>query len=144
MAKTTDETGETREAMAKLLDIVPRHLNYLAQNGVVPKPVDGKWLWDCIPKYIRHLRDGAGANNKEDKARKLKAEADTAEMEAEQMRGTLCLRSDYLHNYADAIAQAGGRISRLDSLTNEQKEAVFAAIRDVRLPDLGPEVVDAP
>lgn len=138
-----NEPKWNRDRMAKFLDITPRHLNYLCQNGILPKPVDLEYdAARCVMLYIRYLRDGGNADAKGDRARKLKAEADTAEMEAEQLRGTLCLRSDYVANYRDAVALGVSRISRLKKLTAEQKDLVFAALREVELPPL-PELNEA-
>ena len=52
------------------------------------------------------------------------------------MEGTLCLRADYLNNFADAIAHGVSRISRLKTLTTAQRESVFAALRELKLPEL--------
>lgn len=124
---------------AQLLDVTREHLYVLARQGTIPKPVDGNWsAVKCNVAYIRHLRDRHSSSAKEDKSRKLKAEADIAEMESAKMAGELVLRSDYVNNYADAIAQGVTRISRLRGLTKEQKESVFSELRAVKLPEPEP------
>ena len=135
---TTAEWNADRTA--QLLDVTREHLYVLARAGTIPKPIDGAWAAvKCNVAYIRHLRDRHSASSKEDKSRKLKAEADMAEMESARMEGTLCLRSDYISNWADAIAHGVSRISRLKTLTTAQKESVFAALRELKLPELEPE-----
>jgi phage terminase Nu1 subunit (DNA packaging protein) len=127
--------------LAEFTELTPRRIQQLAEQGIIPKPEKGdKYsLLGSIKGLVRYYRDSSGEATKEDRARKTKAEASLAEMEAAKMEGKLCLREDYLSNYADAIAQGAARISRLRSLTNKQKEDVFAALRSVKLPPLPDE-----
>lgn len=100
-------------------------------------------LWPAIATLgamVRRLRERDAGS--EDRQRKNRAEANLAEMEAARIEGTLVLRSDYLNNYADAIAQGVSRISRLKSLTDKQKADVFAALRSVSLPELAASPAD--
>lgn len=130
---------------AQLLDVTREHLYVLARQGVIPKPENAVWqALKCNTLYIRHLRDRHSVTAKEDKSRKLKAEADIAEMESAKMDGTLCYRDDYLNDFADAIAHGISRISRLKTLTKAQKESVMAELRGVKLPDLKPEKTNEP
>ena len=129
----TEETKWTRERMAKFLDITPRHLNYLAQNGVVPNPQGGEWqAAACVVKYIRHLRDAAGAGGKEDKVRKLKAEADTAEMEAANMKGTLMLKDDGKQIFAE-VRVAIRKIIESAKIPEPVKVKICASIAKLKL-----------
>ena len=125
----------TVSELAELTELTPRRIQQLAEQGVIPKPDAGEKydLFASFKGLVRYYRDSSGEATKEDRNRKIKAEASMAEMEAAKIAGTLVLRSDYLNNYADAIALGATRISRLKSLTEKQKDEVFAAIRSVKL-----------
>ncbi len=128
---------------ADMLSMTRQNLEKLARQKVIPSPLSGVWDFEAVtPKYIEWIRDRATSVTKDDKARKMKADADTAEMERSKMAGELVLRSDYLSDYADAIAVGISRISRLKNLSTEQKESVFSELRAVKLPDLKPAVIE--
>ena len=128
----------TVSELAELTELTPRRIQQLAEQGVIPKPDAGEKydLFASFKGLVRYYRDSSGEATKEDKARKAKAEANMAEMEAARMEGTLCLRSNYINNYADAIAKGVTRISRMRTLTEKQKDDVFDILRSVKLPDL--------
>lgn len=68
--------------------------------------------------------------------RKMKAEADFAELVAMKKAGTLVYRDDFDNAYKDTIARGVKAISCLKSLTDAQKGEVFSAIRAARVPTL--------
>lgn len=87
---------QSTRVMAYLLDITPRRLGQLADEGII-RPVKRN-VWDLVETlhgYVRYLRDGAiGAGDEDstlesrrEKVRLLKAQADKAELEASIMRG---------------------------------------------------------
>lgn len=85
------------EIIARLLNLTPRRVQQLAKEGVIPKAARGKYsLAASVQGYVRYLQDQLdrpGSENKlelnAERARKTKAEADIAEMQAEKMRGEL-------------------------------------------------------
>lgn len=87
------------ETIAKLLELTPRRVHQLVNEGVIPKPVKrGRYeLVGSVQGYIRYLRqlniseemDGEGGSEVSHRKRLTKARADIAEMEAERIAGSL-------------------------------------------------------
>lgn len=83
--------------IAKLLDLTPRRVQHLANEGIIPRAEKGRYeLVPAVRGYIRYLRDRAiGADALPDesaracRARLLKAQAEAQEMENEKNRGDL-------------------------------------------------------
>ncbi len=84
------------KTIAKLLMLTERRVQQLAKEGVVPKAERGRYeLAPAVQGYVRYLQDrAAGAAPQAgtidyhvEKARKTKAEADIAEIEAAKRRG---------------------------------------------------------
>src|SRR3972149_9929233 len=86
--------------ISKLLDLTPRRVQHLANEGVIPKAEKGRYeLVPAVRGYIRYLRDRAiGADALPDesarasRARLLKAQAEAQEMENAKVRGELLPR----------------------------------------------------
>lgn len=68
-----------------------------------------------------------------DRARREKAEADLAEIRLGKELGTLGLLSEIENIWADAIERGVTGITKLKSLTADQKEAVFRILRGVEI-----------
>jgi len=135
MSQAKPEWGGRR--IAKMLNVTEGRVTQLVTEGVIPAAIGREYNPDdVVRRYIAWRLDRSTEAQKEDRARKEKADADIAETKSAQMDGTLVFRSDYLNNFADAIAQGVYRISRLKALTSAQKEAVFAELRAVKLPEL--------
>lgn len=86
------------KTIAKLLRLTERRVQQLSKDGVIPKAERGRYeLAPAVQGYIAYLQDrvaprpedGVGIDYHVEKARKTKAEADIAEMEAAKMRGDL-------------------------------------------------------
>lgn len=86
------------QTIAKLLLISERRVQQLTKEGVLPKSNRGKYeLAPTIQGYVRYLQERVAGNAAQstnieyhkEKARKTKAEADIAEMEAARMAGEL-------------------------------------------------------
>lgn len=115
--------------IAKLLMLTERRVNQLAKEGIIPKSERGRYeLAPAIQGYIRWLKDKASPNISGDavdyhseKTRKLKAEADLAEMAASKRKGELLeadqvqqawinilveLKTNMLNNLPARISQA--------------------------------------
>ena len=83
--------------ISKLLDLSPRRVYQLANEGVIPRVKKGRYeLIPAVRGYIRYLRDraiGVGALPEDAaracRARLIKAQAEAQEMENEKVRGEL-------------------------------------------------------
>lgn len=83
--------------ISKLLDLSPRRVYQLANEGVIPRAEKGRYeLVPAVRGYIRYLRDRAiGADALPDeaarasRARLIKAQAEAQEMENARVRGEL-------------------------------------------------------
>lgn len=84
------------KTIAKLLMLTERRVQQLAKEGVVPKAERGRYeLAPAVQGYVRYLQDRAAGSAVQsgtidyhvEKARKTKAEADIAEIEAAKRRG---------------------------------------------------------
>jgi len=88
------------KTIAALLRLTERRVQQLSKEGVIPKAERGRYeLAPAVQGYIAYLQDRLAPREGDDdpdridyhveKARKTKAEADIAEMEAAKMRGDL-------------------------------------------------------
>jgi phage terminase Nu1 subunit (DNA packaging protein) len=82
------------EVIAKLLDMTPRRVQQLANEGVVPKPKRrGEYeIVPCVVGYIRHLRamlDGEAGDMVAEKTRLMRAQAEKTEIEVAVLNGKL-------------------------------------------------------
>jgi len=109
--------------IAKLLVLTERQVQSLAAQGMLPKAERGRYeLVPVVQAYVRYLRDrtlGADAENDDIgnlKARMIKARARMAEMEADQMDGTLLRRTAVEAAWG---AMVGNMRSRLLSIPNK-------------------------
>ncbi|WP_320179650.1 terminase small subunit, Nu1 [Roseovarius pacificus] len=84
------------KTIAKLLMLTERRVQQLSKEGVIPKAERGRYeLATAVQGYIRYLQDRMAGNASQvdsvdyhkEKARKIKAEADIAEIEASKRRG---------------------------------------------------------
>jgi len=83
--------------ISKLLDLTPRRVQHLANEGVIPRAEKGRYeLVPAVRGYIRYLRERAiGADALPDeaarasRARLIKAQAEAQEMENAKERGEL-------------------------------------------------------
>jgi len=83
--------------ISKLLDLSPRRVYQLANEGVIPRAEKGRYeLVPAVRGYIRYLRDraiGVGALPEDAartcRARLIKAQAEAQEMENDKVRGEL-------------------------------------------------------
>lgn len=88
------------KTIAALLRLTVRRVQQLSKEGVIPKAERGRYeLAPAVQGYIKYLQDRLAMREGDEdpdridyhveKARKTKAEADMAEMEAAKMRGDL-------------------------------------------------------
>ncbi len=93
-----------------MLDLTPRRVYQLTTEGIIPKAARGRYeLVPVVRGYIKYLRDRAiNADVKDGDAdhrkRLTKARADIAEMEAEQLAGSLVPVDRAEQVWTDAVA----------------------------------------
>jgi hypothetical protein len=80
--------------VANWLDVSVRRLQQLAQEGIVPRPINGEYeVVGCIKGYIRYLRqkaEGGGSLTLTDERTRLaRLQADQMEIELEERRAAL-------------------------------------------------------
>jgi phage terminase Nu1 subunit (DNA packaging protein) len=108
------------DTIAKLLELTPRRINQLVQEGVIPRPASrGRYeLVGAVQGYIRYLRqlnigeemDSQGGSEVAHRKRLTKARADIAEMEVERLSGSLIDVSSVEHAWQMAGARFRQRI----------------------------------
>lgn len=121
MAKTqTLTTGQ----VAALSGLTVRHVNLLVSEGKGPSRVDGKgydpqqvgaWLKARIAAEYGITNDGKVYDFDAERARKMKHDADIAEMEAQQLRGDLVKASDVEKQWTSTLAGVRARMLALPS-----------------------------
>ena len=125
------------ETIAKLLELTPRRINQLVNEGVIPRPVNrGRYeLVGSVQGYIRFLRakqiseemDDEGGSETLHKKRLMKARADIAEMEAERLTGNLVDVASVEH----AWTAAGTRFRQKMLAIPHKAAPVLAAEEDI-------------
>lgn len=82
-------------ALARLLNVTERRVQQLAKDGIIPKPLKGKYdLVGCVQGYIRYLQDRdsakgvAAIDSHLERARLIKAKADKTEIEVHALKAT--------------------------------------------------------
>ena len=119
------------EVIARLLVITPRRLQQLTKEGHIPKAERGRYeLVPVVQAYIRYLRDRSVKGDVSDddygshKTRLVKAQADSAELQAAVMRGELVTKDAVRNGWQAMIAAAR---SRLLSLPTKMAAQVLTA-----------------
>src|ERR1700676_600124 len=108
--------------IAEILNLAPRRIQQLAQEGL-PKKLRGKYDQDqCTGWYIRYLQAlvekktivGEGgqvlANEREERLRLLRADADLREIELARERSQLVAIEDVEHEMTDLILVTKARV----------------------------------
>lgn len=132
------------DTIAKLLDLTPRRVNQLVDEGVFPKA--GRGTFELVPVvkgYIKHLRDRIAAGNESDgytehRARLTKARADMAELERAQIIASLVPADDIEAAWSAVTAAMRSRLLAIPSkvaprlmamkTVNEAQELIRAEI----------------
>ena len=133
-------TGISTAELAHIAGVSDRQIRQLVLEDVIP-PAPNRGKFEPEPAlrgvivYLRSKNDEL--SKRSDSSDRVKAaEAAIKEFELAEKMKTVCRRDDYVNNYADAFTQMRDNIMRLTSISKEQKEAVFAALRGVKLADL--------
>ena len=87
------------DTIAKLLDMTPRRVQQLANEGIIPKPKDrGQYeIVPCVVGYIKHIEgmlNGEAGDLASEKTRLTRAQADKTEIETARMKGELVSLAD--------------------------------------------------
>lgn len=109
--------------IAKLLLITERRVQQLTKDGVIPKAERGRYeLAPAVQGYIRYLQDrnlkvdGAEVIDfNAERARKLKAEADIAELEAAKKRGEIATIEQVQRSVENAFAEVRANMRNIPS-----------------------------
>jgi phage terminase Nu1 subunit (DNA packaging protein) len=135
------------EKMAKLIDLTPRRLRQLVEEGVVPREERGRYNPFVVTvAYIRFLRDRAqspelsNAEFYEAKLKKLKAECEQIELQNQITRKERIPIDDIL-SVADEVFQAiaGALKANRDKVLTEAKiNQIFGQLREAGTRMLAP------
>ena len=117
--------------IAKILDITPRRVNILVNDGVLPKLERGRYaLAPVVKAYIQYLRkrtvnNDVGADDyATHRARLTSAKADMAEMEREQMKSNLIPADDVADAWDTMVSNMR---AKLLSIPTKSATQTFAA-----------------
>jgi phage terminase Nu1 subunit (DNA packaging protein) len=130
------------DRMAKFIDVTPRRLAQLVQEGVVERAERGRYNPFVVTvAYIRWLRDQRtgvtsdsdklSAEAAADRARRQKAEADTAEILAAEKRGALMLTANHRRWVRELGAQTKARIVGVKYISSEAKKKLCNLISEI-------------
>ena len=124
--------------IAKLLLISERRVQQLTKEGVIPKADRGRYeLAPAVQGYIRYLADrNLKVDGKEiidfnaERARKLRAEADIAELEAARKRSEVATVSQVQRSVENAFAEVRANMRNIPSrlatqIVGEMNETVL-------------------
>lgn len=119
--KIAEKTISIRE-LASLIMVSERRVQQLTKEGIFRRTSHGiYYLESSVQSYIKHLKESAGGGTNQAniqefhlaKTRKLKAEAEIAEMNAAQMAGDLITVADVKHTWANLVAEVCNRIRNI-------------------------------
>lgn len=87
------------DTIAKLLDMTPRRVQQLANEGIIPKPKDrGQYeIIPCVVGYIKHIKgmlNGEAGDLASEKTRLTRAQAEKTEIETAKLKGELVSLAD--------------------------------------------------
>ena len=117
-------------------------MRFLDQAGVPAVKGEGYDVRAATEAIITHYREASekakGAREADiDRARA--ADAETAELRAAQMRGTLANKDDVVSMMADYFARSRVAIETADFLTDPQRKRLFAKLNAIKLSEGGDE-----
>jgi len=115
-------------AIAKLLMLTERRVQQLTKDGVIPKSERGRYeLAPAVQGYIRFLQDrNLKIDGKQvidfnaERARKVKAEADIAEIDAAKARGEVADLADVQRSVEQCFAEIRANLRNIPSRISAQ------------------------
>jgi phage terminase Nu1 subunit (DNA packaging protein) len=133
------------DVLAKALDVTPRRVRQLAQEGVFPRQAHGKWdLAKCLLAYVRHVqkelrgRNGSGENGAEipgltaERERRLRVQRERDEIRLAKERGALIPVETYRRELTEAFSTVRERLLGLKRLAPDL-EGLPRAMIEIRL-----------
>lgn len=132
------ETASAAE-IAGFVGLSERRVYQLAQEGAIPAQVGPSSypFRECVLAIVereRRAATGDDAQRSNDRARRERAEADSAEMDAEKKRGTLMLAADARRWWADGFAKVRDVIAR-SGIKAEEKKRISEQLLKIKLDD---------
>ncbi len=106
------------KTIANLLMLTPRRVQYLVQEGVIPKPSRGEYpLVGSIQGYIHYLQSqlAKGAKKLDEDARLKTAQANLRELELEKARGNLLDRDDVKDTVSEVMSVMSAEVGAMPS-----------------------------
>ena len=96
------------DTIAKLLDMTPRRVQQLANEGIIPKPKDrGQYeIIPCVVGYIKHIKgmlNGEAGDLATEKTRLTRAQAEKTEIETARLKGELVSLADAERGWAALV-----------------------------------------
>jgi len=108
--------------IAKLFMVSDRRVQQLVKMGIVPKNDHGRYeLVPAVQGYVRYLqeraqgRPGAPEDYHQEKSRLVKLQADKAQLEVEELAGTLVRADDVKREWEEMLGDMKGRLLGLPS-----------------------------
>lgn len=112
------ETTFTTSEIAELVGCTPRHLQQLAQDGIIPKAARGRWSAASVTAYCQYLQADVRrgpADFQAERARLTRAQANLAEATLSQRQGELLARDDVDAAVIGAFARVRARLLAIPS-----------------------------
>lgn len=102
------------DTIAKLLDMTPRRVQQLANEGIIPKPKDrGQYeVVPCVVRYIKHIKamlSGNAGDLMTEKARLTRAQAEKTEIEISRLNGVLIPLADAERGWSAMVGAFRGK-----------------------------------
>jgi phage terminase Nu1 subunit (DNA packaging protein) len=133
----------TQQALAELFGLYPQNISQLTTSGIIEVAPPGRNnLLQTVHRYVKHLRSkadkrttGGSGDFADEKARLTKAQADMAEMEAEEMSGDLVRRSEVVQEWQNILMDMKSKLMAMPSkaatlVADEENPAVCQQILD--------------
>jgi phage terminase Nu1 subunit (DNA packaging protein) len=120
----TDFEGQTQiniKALASLLSLTTRRVQQLADEGYIPRGDNKRYyLESAVRGYIKFLKsknggDGIGADYHAEKARLVKAQADKAEIDVQELNGELVRASEVSAVWYNTVTACKSRLLSIPS-----------------------------
>jgi phage terminase Nu1 subunit (DNA packaging protein) len=134
-------SSATRAEVASLLNISERHVNRLAVEGIIPRPVRARYeLIPCAEAYVVHLHEAlrarAAAGSTTVRGRLVDARAATQELALAKARAAVMSMADHDAVVADLVrmtravfAAVGSRVASqlVDGMSRSDRQATIDA-----------------
>lgn len=142
MSETAGNPTYPVGTIARLLKLTERRVQQLSKEGVIPKTEKNRYeLAPAVQGYIGYLQDRMAGNSAMpadfhiEKARLVKAQADKAELEANELNGKLVRVEDVKKELFESITDCKNRLMSIASkaapiVANETEPGVVQSIID--------------